>query len=148
MAFEATTTTTTTTTTKYITQMWAYPQLVCRDPPQYDRSTKQQRTDRRRSFLQVFHCSNHVYCGGGGGLFNTGCAVREFEIVEGMQASSTVLIFFPLYSHPLQLSEIGCIPPPTPIALPSITPCWQQTDTSSHSCGALNIALLQSAATR
>lgn len=97
----------------------------------------------RSSRCSIVPITSIVGKGGGGGIFNTGGAVREFEIVEG-----TVLIFFPLYSHPLQLSEIGCIPPPTPIALPSITPCWQQTDTSSHSCGALNIALLQSAATR
>lgn len=76
--------------------------------------------------------------------FNTNC-VREFEIVKARRRPPVLI--FSLYSHPLQLSEIGCIPPPTPIALPSITPCWQQTDTSSHSHSALNIALLQSAAT-
>lgn len=78
--------------------------------------------------------------------FNTTeLCVWEFKIVKACRLPP-VLIFV-LYSHPLQLSEIGCMPPPTPIALPSITPRWQQTDTSSHSHSALNITLLQSATT-
>ncbi len=78
------------------------------------------------------------------GFNTTELCVRVWDS-EGTQTSSCS--YFLLYSHPLQLSEIGCMPPPTLIALPSITPRWQQTDTSSHSHSAFNITLLQSATT-
>lgn len=118
---------------KHITQMWVHLQLVHKIPPQYHRFTKQQRTRRLRSFLQVFHCSNHVYCFGE--KLNTGAAAREFETVEGTQASSTVLVFFrctlihysclksdvyllplPLLCHPLHHAGNRQTLPPTPAA--------------------------------
>lgn len=70
--------------------------------------------------------------------------VRVWE-GECMQTASCS--YFLLYSHPLQLSEKGCMPPPTPIALPSITLRWQWADTSSHTHSELNITLLQSTTT-
>lgn len=78
--------------------------------------------------------------------FNTTeLCVWEFAIVKACRLP--LLLIFLLYSHPLQLSERGCMPPPTPIALLSITPRWQRADTSSHSHSALNITLLQSTTT-
>ena len=48
-----------------------------------------------------------------------------------------------LYCHPLLLSETGCVPPPTPTALLSITPGWQQTGNPSRPHSASYIALLE-----
>lgn len=88
--------------------------------------------------LLGFHCSNHIYCE----VISTlpDCVRVRVGDSRGMQTSSCS--YFLLYSHPLQLSGIGCMPPPTPIALPSITPRCQRTDTSSHSHSASNITLL------
>jgi len=94
-------------------------------------------------FPQVFHCSIYIYLLAF--LNTTNFSLWEFEMVSS--CSLPPCLMFLLYSHPLQLSGRGCMPPPTPIALPSITLRWQQTDTSSHTHSDLNITLLHSAAT-
>ena len=98
-------------------------------------------------FSQVLYCFIHIRC-----ELIVHRATRQpytwthfffFSSAKAKAYRLPPVLIVCLYCHPLLLSETGCVPPPTPTALLSITPGWQQTGNPSRPHSASYIALLE-----